>query len=74
MLKLINGGSDDKMDLENKEQVQENKSKNKKLTIFVNILLIMASILLLLRISLLVFFTSIYVTGPSMFLNRQRLS
>ena len=69
MLKLINGGSDDKMDLENKEQVQENKSKNKKLTIFVNILLIMASILLLLRISLLVFFTSIYVTGPSMFPN-----
>lgn len=59
------------MEQENKEEVQvvEPKKSKKVLSIVINVFLILAIILLLVRISILIFFTNIYVTGPSMYPN-----
>lgn len=59
------------MEQENKEEVQvvEPKKSKKLLSIVINVFLILAIILLLVRISILIFFTNIYVTGPSMYPN-----
>lgn len=59
------------MEQENKEEVQvvETKKSKKLLSIVINVFLILAIILLLVRISILIFFTNIYVTGPSMYPN-----
>ena len=45
------------------------KKSKKVLSIVINVFLILAIILLLVRISILIFFTNIYVTGPSMYPN-----
>ena len=59
------------MEQENKEEIQvvEPKKSKKVLSIVINVFLILAIILLLVRISILIFFTNIYVTGPSMYPN-----
>ena len=57
------------MSNEIKDEFTENKLKHKKLSKLINILLVVASLLLIVRISILIFFTSIYVTGPSMYPN-----
>lgn len=59
------------MEQENKEEVQvvEPKKSKKVLSIVISVFLILAIILLLVRISILIFFTNIYVTGPSMYPN-----
>ena len=53
------------MSNEIKDEIIENKPKHKKLSKLINILLVVAALLLIVRISILIFFTSIYVTGPS---------
>ena len=57
------------MSNEIKDEFTENKPKHKKLSKLINILLVVAALLLIVRISILIFFTSIYVTGPSMYPN-----
>jgi len=52
---------------ENQENTSKKNRKKKFLSIFINVILISSIVLLLARISMLIFFTNIYVTGPSMY-------
>lgn len=66
------------MDTENNDLIHEEEeskitekktNKSKILSMILNIVLVFTTLFLLLRISLLIFFTNIYVTGPSMYPN-----
>lgn len=53
--------------LDTQENTSKKNRKKKWLSIFLNVVLISSIVLLIARISILIIFTNIYVTGPSMY-------